>query len=171
MFGLFEKWVETIARNVFWKDIRVVSFPQQWNTSPSIRVKLDEGAVLPVRAHGTDAGADLFSMENFTVPAHGSAVTSTGVHVELPKGTVGMVKSKSGLNVKACIECEGVIDEGYTGPIMLRIYNHGEYDYSFKAGDKLTQLVVMPVIYPSYVEVDEIDGGERGSSGFGSTGK
>ena len=171
MLGWFEKWVETIARNVFWRDIRVVSVPKQWDQFPPIKVKLDDGAYLPVRAHETDAGADLFSMEDFTVPAHGSAETNTGVHVELPKNTVGMVKSKSGLNIKACVACEGVVDEGYTGAIRLRLYNHGDYDYHFKVGDKLTQLVVMPVIYPAYVESEEIDGGARGDAGFGSTGK
>jgi dUTP pyrophosphatase len=81
-----------------------------------------------------------------------------------------MVKSKSGLNIRACINVEGVIDEGYTGSIKLRVYNHGDFDYSFSAGDKVTQLVVMPVIYPTYHAVATINGGERGDNGFGSTG-
>lgn len=168
----FEKYVEGIV----WRYLQVVrpallddATPQPW--FPTVRVTIDEGAKLPVRAHGTDAGADLCCMEGFTVPPHDSIEIDTGVHVQLPHGTVGMVKSKSGLNIKACINVEGVIDEGYTGSIRLRVYNHGDYPKEFKAGDKVTQLVVMPVAYPVYVEVDEIEGGERGDSGLGSTGK
>ena len=171
MFSKLEKWVEKIARKVFWQDIQAVRFTSQWDSHPTIGVVLDEGAKLPVRAHATDAGADLFCKHDFIVPAHDSVTIDTGVHVQLPKGTVGMVKSKSGLNVRSCITCEGVIDEGYSGAIRLRVYNHGDYDYAFRAGDKVTQLVVVPVIYPSYVEVVEIAGGDRGDAGFGSTGR
>lgn len=170
MFASLKKWVEGVAREVFWKDIQSVRYVSQWETHPTIATVLDEGAKLPDRAHDTDAGADLCCMEDFIVPAHDSAEIDTGVHVQLPKGTVGMVKSKSGLNIKACINVEGVIDEGYSGSIRLRIYNHGEYPREFKAGDKVTQLVVMPVVYPAYVEVAEIVGGERGENGLGSTG-
>lgn len=166
----FEEYVE----GVVWRCINIIQParaepPSPW--LPTVSVTLDEGAKLPVRAHATDAGADLCCMEGFTVPAHSSVDIDTGVHVQLPRGTVGMVKSKSGLNIKACINVEGVIDEGYTGSIRLRVYNHGDYPKEFKAGDKVTQLVVMPVAYPTYVEVDEISGGERGDSGLGSTGK
>lgn len=135
-----------------------------------IRVKLDEGAYLPTRAHDTDAGADIRTPRSFVVPPHGSAVVDTGVHVELPGGTVGMLKSKSGLNVKRGIVSEGVIDEGYTGPIVVKLYNHGDRPMSFGAGDKVTQLVLLPVLYPTYVVVGDIEGGERGDAGFGSTG-
>lgn len=171
MFAVLEKWVEQIARNVFWKDIQSVRFSSQWESNPTIGVVLDEGAKMPLRAHCTDAGADLFCISDFIVPSHDSVTIDTGVHVQLPKGTVGMVKSKSGLNVNSCIACEGVIDEGYSGSIKLRVYNHGDYDYAFAAGDKVTQLVVLPVLYPTYVEVGEIAGGERGNAGFGSTGR
>ena len=101
----------------------------------------------------------------------GSAVIHTGVHVQLPPNTVGMLKSKSGLHVRSGITSEGVIDEGYTGEIVVRLENYGDYSYIFERGDKITQLVVMPVAYPTFVEVDEIGGGERGDDGFGSTGR
>ena len=135
-----------------------------------IRVKLDDGAFLPVRAHGTDAGADLRAPREVVLPAGGCAVIDTGVHVELPKGTVGLLKSKSGLNVRYGIVGEGVIDEGYTGPIVVKLYNSGKYAHVFERGDKVIQLLVMPVCYPTFVEADEIGGGERGDDGFGSTG-
>lgn len=138
---------------------------------PTINVKLDKGAFLPTRAHDTDAGADLRTPIAFTVPAHGSAIVHTGVHIETPHECVTLIKSKSGLNVMRGITCEGVIDEGYDGEIVVKLYNHSDSDTEFAAGDKITQILVMPVLYPSYVEVEKIERGERGSNGFGSTGR
>lgn len=136
-----------------------------------MRVKLDYGAYLPTRAHATDAGADLRTPIDIEVPANGEAVVDTGVHVELPPNTVGMLKSKSGLNVKWGIVSEGVIDEGYTGSIKVKLYNHGTNTIMFTRGEKITQLVVIPVEYVGFEQVSEIGGGERGESGFGSTGR
>lgn len=135
-----------------------------------LKVKLDEGAVLPHRAHPTDAGADLFAPRDVMVPAKGSAVVDTGVHVELPPNTVGMIKSKSGLNVRDSILSEGVVDEGYTGSVVVKLYNHGDRPVMLAKGSKVSQLVVMPVLYPDIVEVEEVGGGPRGDGGFGSTG-
>jgi dUTP pyrophosphatase len=135
----------------------------------NINVKLDEGAYLPDRAHATDAGADLKTPRDVHIPPHGSAVIDTGVHVELPHGYAGFLKSKSGLNVKHGIVSEGVIDEGYTGSIVAKLYNHGGENVHLARGTKVTQLVVMPVEYVGFEQVDEISGGERGDAGFGST--
>lgn len=137
---------------------------------PNVKVQLDDGAYLPERAHRTDAGADIRTPVDFTLPAHGSAIVHTGVHVETPPECVTLIKSKSGLNVNADITAEGVIDEGYDGEIVVKLYNHGDNDRHFMAGDKITQILMMPVCYPLYERVDSIKGGERGSSGFGSTG-
>lgn len=131
---------------------------------------LDEGAIMPVRAHETDAGIDLFSRETTEIMPHHSQVFDTGVHVELPPGTVGMIKSKSGLNVKFGLVSEGVIDEGYTGSVVVKIYNHSDDVYVVNKGDKLTQLVVIPVMYVDLELVDELDKTDRGNNGFGSTG-
>jgi ATP-dependent exoDNAse (exonuclease V) alpha subunit len=75
-------------------------------------------------------------------------VFDTGVHVEIPAGYAGFIKSKSGLNVKKNLQAEGVIDAGYTGPIVVKVYNHGDEDVYICAGDKLTQLVILPVALP-----------------------
>lgn len=136
-----------------------------------MKVKLDPGAYLPERAHDTDAGLDLRTPVAAYIRAGGSTVIDTGVHIQLPAGTVGMLKSKSGLNVKDGIVSEGVIDEGYTGPIKVKLYNHGTESKVFNPGDKVTQLVVLPVQYVSVEQVDELDGGARGDNGFGSTGR
>lgn len=136
-----------------------------------MKIKLDNGAFAPIRAHSTDAGLDLKSPVDITVNAHGSAVIDTGVHVELPEGTVGMLKSKSGLNVNHNITSEGVIDCGYTGSIVAKLYNHGNCDYEVKRGDKITQLVIFKCLFPEIEIVDELSDSDRGTGGFGSTGR
>ena len=136
-----------------------------------MKVVLDRGAFAPERAHGTDAGLDLRSPKDITVPAHGSAVIDTGVHVEIPFSCAGFLKSKSGLNVKHGITSEGVIDTGYTGSIVAKLYNNSSKDYHVKRGDKITQLVVMLIGLPDVELVDSLEETERGENGFGSTGK
>ena len=137
-----------------------------------MKIKLDEGAFAPVRAHTTDAGLDLLAKRSIRVPAHGSAVIGTGVHVQLPKGTAGILISKSGLNVNHDLTSTGLIDEGYTGEIMVKLYNHGEDSYQVKAKDKISQLVVVPVMYVDVELVENLEEtGERGDNGFGSTGR
>lgn len=136
-----------------------------------MRIKLGYGAYKPMRAHRTDAGLDLRSPVDAVVPARGSVCIDTAVCVELPKNTVGMVKSKSGLNVNNGIQCEGVIDVGYTGSIRVKLYNHSNTDYQVKRGDKIAQLVIMPILIPDIVVVAELEETERGANGFGSTGR
>lgn len=136
-----------------------------------MKIKLDKGAFIPVRAHGTDAGADLRSPIDTVVPERGSCVIDTGVHIQLPHGYVGMLKSKSGLNVKHDITSDGVIDEGYTGAIKVKLYNRSEKDYVIERGDKITQLVILPCEYVKFDLVDYLEDSERGGDGFGSTGK
>ena len=147
---------------------------------PTVRFKLDDFVIKqgkrigvdfsPARAHDTDAGADIRTPRAFTLKAHGSAEVTTGVHVELPPGTCGKLVSKSGLNIRHGVLSTGLIDEGYTGSIKVKLYNMGDDDLAFEAGDKITQLVVVPVLYPTYEQAVSIRGGERGDAGFGSTG-
>lgn len=136
-----------------------------------MKIKVDLGGYVPSRAHDTDAGMDLRTPVAVTVPAHGSVVVDTRTHVELPQGCGGLIVSKSGLNVKHGITSAGLVDEGYTGSIRVRLYNHSDDAYTFEPGDKVTQLVVFPVVYVPLEVVDSIDGGERGDDGFGSTGR
>ena len=137
-----------------------------------MKIILDKGAYMPIRGHKDDAGLDLRTPKAFAIMPGGSATINTGVHIEIAPGLVGMLKSKSGLNVKHGITSEGVIDAGYTGSIVAKLYNHGNEPVSFNAGDKITQLVIMPVYIPNeLVVVEEFEKTERGSGGFGSTGK
>ena len=136
-----------------------------------LNVRIDKGACLTQRAHDTDEGLDLRTPVDAYVRAGGSTVIDTGVHIQLPPGTVGMLKSKSGLNVKGGSVSEGVIDEGYTGTILVNLYNHGTEAKQFSRGDKITQLVVLPVLYPRVEQTEDIKGGDWGDGGFGSTGR
>ena len=136
-----------------------------------MKIMLDAGAYMPTRAHEDDAGLDLYAMDSQIVCAKESAVFDTGVHIELPQGTAGFLKSKSGLNVKYGLTSEGVIDSGYTGSIVVKLYNHSGYDYTVRAGDKISQLVILPVCISDFTLVDKLDTTDRGDAGFGSTGR
>ena len=136
-----------------------------------MKIKLDKGARMPVRAHNTDAGLDLHSMEIATIFPGESWTFDTGVHIALEPGTYGKIESKSGLNIKHdVVSCGGVVDEGFTGSIRVKLYNLGHEAYTFYPGDKIAQLVIMPYLAPEMELVEELDETERGSRGFGSTG-
>ncbi len=135
-----------------------------------MKIMLDEGAMITT-AHETDAGFDLYSRTTKAIMPRGSATFDTGVHVELPKGTMGLLFSKSGLNVKHGITSEGIIDEGYTGSICAKLYNNTDDIYVVNDGDKITQLIVVPIMKPEIEVVEELSETARGNNGFGSTGK
>lgn len=136
-----------------------------------MKIMLDDGAYMPTRAHSMDAGLDLYSPVDVMIKPQASAVIDTGVHVELPPGSVGFLKSKSGLNVRHGILGEGVIDAGYIGSIRVKLYNHSGETYKIRRGDKITQLVILPVILPELEQVEMLEDTDRGANGFGSTGR
>lgn len=137
-----------------------------------MNIMLDKGAYMPTRAHKTDAGLDLYAKSDthVIVPVGGSAVFDTGVHVEIPAGWTGLVKSKSGLNVKHGILSDGVVDCGYSGSIVVKLYNHSKEAFSVHGGMKISQLVVVPCMLDELRVVDTFAETERGNNGFGSTG-
>ena len=135
-----------------------------------MKVVLDPGAIMPTRAHTLDAGYDLYSREDAVIFQNSSGKFDTGVHIEIPAGYVGFLKSKSGLNVNNGIQSEGVIDAGYTGSICVKLYNHGSQAVEIKKGQKISQLVLLPIITPDLEQVDTLEDTERGNGGFGSTG-
>lgn len=134
-----------------------------------MKVNLDPGAYVPERAHADDAGLDLRARETKYVYPREHAVFDTGVHVAIPAGYVGLITSKSGLMAKG-ITSRGTIDCGYTGSLKAVLFNHGEESYLVKAGDKITQLVILPCLIEDIELVSALDETERGSGGFGSTG-
>lgn len=136
-----------------------------------MKVILDEGAYMPERAHEADAGYDLKTPEDIYIPERSRAVIDTGVHVQIPVGFAGLIVSKSGLNTKFGVTSTGLIDSGYTGSIKVSLYNHSEAPFSRKAGDKISQLIIIPVATPKLEQVDSFPETERGDGGFGSTGR
>ena len=136
-----------------------------------MNIILDNGAFKPEFAHKTDAGADLRSPVEAVVPAYGSVVIDTGVHVEIPEGYTIFLKSKSGLNVKHNLIGEGVVDSGFSGSIRVKLYNLGDTDYQILRGDKIIQMVILPCGYCEFTQVEKFAETERGTGGFGSTGR
>lgn len=136
-----------------------------------MKIKLDQGAKSPVRIHNHDAGLDLRAMSAASIPPHGNALIHTGVHVQLPHGTCGLLVSRSGLNINADVTSTGLIDEGYTGEIKVKLHNHGNQFINITEGQRISQLIVIPVFYEPVEIVDEIEGGDRGDNGFGSSGE
>lgn len=137
-------------------------------------VKLDEGAKLPSRAHANDAGYDLYSRDEVMLPPHGWHVFDTGVHINLQPGRAGMIKSRSGMNTKHGITAEGVIDASYHGSIRVALYNRSNEYYLVDKGDRIAQLVIVPVYTPELRLLkpnEEFGDSDRGDNGFGSTGK
>ena len=143
---------------------------------------------MPSRAHPWDGGLDLYTPVDVVVPGCsilgwvkafvlggdaevGSATIDTLFHAAIPEGTVGLVKSKSGLNVKYGLTADGVIDSHYTGSIRVKLYNHTRKPYHFMAGDKIAQLVIVPCLLPELELVDSLEETDRGDGGFGSTGR
>ena len=137
----------------------------------SIKIMLDDGAFVPTRAHTNDAGLDLYSPVRKIVRANDWEAIDTGVHIEIPEGYVGMITSKSGLMCKEGITSRGTIDCGYTGSIKAVLFNHSRKDYIVERGQKITQLVIVPIVTPEIELVEELETAERGTGGFGSTGK
>lgn len=136
-----------------------------------MKVKLDPWAKTPIRAHDTDAGLDLCAAFAQTVPPRGSEVFRTGVHVELPPGTCGLLVSRSGLNINYDITSTGLIDETYSGEIKVKLHNHGNKAVIIEEGQRISQLVVLPCRYEPIELVDKLEVKGRGNNGFGSTGK
>ena len=136
-----------------------------------IKVMLDDGAILPTRAHRADAGLDLYTPHDVFINGGCSAAVDTGVHMGIPYGFFGDIRSKSGLLFKHDIFTDGTIDSGYTGSIQVKILNLGTEPYRFKAGDKIAQIVIKRCELPELCKVAMMDDTERGKNGFGSSGK
>ena len=136
-----------------------------------MNIQLDAGAIKPTKAHEEDAGYDLYSPVDVVIKARDNATIDSGVHIELPKGRYGRLASKSGLNVKHNITGEGTIDCGYSGSIVVKLYNHGDEDYYMRSGDKMIQLIIQRYEEVDLTIVDKIQGLSRGDNGFGSSGR
>jgi len=130
--------------------------------------------VVPVYAHPGDAGADLKAAEAFVLTPGARATVPTGVSIALPDGYVAFVVPRSGLAAKhgiTIVNSPGTVDAGYRGEIRVTVLNtDAEQPFSIEVGDRIAQLIIMPVARARFVPVTTLPGSHRGESGFGSTG-
>ena len=136
--------------------------------------RIHPDAVLPAYAHPSDAGMDVRSVADLVIPAGGRALVPTGLVAIIPPMYEIQVRPRSGLALKhgvTVLNTPGTIDSGYRGEIGVILANFGDKDFSVAKGDKVAQLVFVPVVQPEIEETDTIDETDRGAGGFGSTGK
>jgi dUTP pyrophosphatase len=137
--------------------------------------RLDPAAQLPTRAYESDAGYDLYAIEDVMLEPGGRASVGTGIGIELPRRHAGLVLPRSGLAAKHGItlaNAPGLIDEGYRGEVRVLLLNtDGREPFSITAGDRIAQLVIVRVETPEVYEVAELESTERAAGGFGSSGR
>lgn len=142
-----------------------------------IRVKkLNEKAVLPTYGSAMAAGADLYACLDapVTIEPGETAWIPTGLALEVPDGCAGLIYARSSLGVKrglAPANKVGVIDSDYRGEIRVVLLNHGKTTQTVEHGERIAQFLITPVLTPAYLEVEELTDTQRGTGGFGSTGK
>ena len=138
--------------------------------------KLTESAQIPTRANESDAGWDIYSDEDVIINPNTQRLISTGISVEIPHGTVGLIWPRSGLAVKNGVDVfAGVVDSGYRGEVKVCLFNAGSVwstpRVNIAKGDRIAQILFQPIPQFSLVESTELTDTNRGSGGFGSTGK
>lgn len=133
--------------------------------------RLQPEAKLPEFAHPTDAGMDLFSVEDKLVAGGERTLVATGIAMAIPAGQVGLIWDKSGLATKAGLTTlAGVIDSGYRGELLIAILNTSDQPYRIAKGQKIAQLLIQPINHPVITTVETLPTADRGERGFGSTG-
>jgi len=135
--------------------------------------RIHPDAVLPSYAHPSDAGMDVRSVADLTIPPGARALVPTGLVMLLPPMFEAQVRPRSGLALKSgvtVLNTPGTIDSGYRGEVGVILMNLGAEPFHVKKGDKVAQIVIAPVTQPEIVETDSVDETDRGTGGFGSTG-
>ena len=138
--------------------------------------KLNQNAVIPTRGSNQAAGYDLYAcIENpINIPSHSTEKIGTGLAIEVPEGYFGGIFARSGLSTKQGLRpanCVGCCDSDYRGEYIVALHNDTNEDKIINPGERIAQLVVMPYLAINFKEVEELTDTERGSGGFGSTGK
>ena len=141
--------------------------------STNINIKLTRSKALPIYGKPGDAGADLRVMGTITIIPGGTKMFSTGVSVEIPEGHFGMVvpRSSTGKLGLQLINTVGIIDSGYRGEIILGLVNNSTKVVHIHDLHRVCQLVIVPFVKANFIEVSDLSETERGTGGFGSTGK
>ena len=137
--------------------------------------KLNPNATIPTYGTPYSAGCDLYACidAELKIPAHGTVKVPTGLAIELPEGTVGLIYARSGLATKrhlAPANKVGVIDADYRGELIVALHNHSNEDQTIAVNERIAQLVIAPVYQAEFDVVDELSETVRGAGGFGHTG-
>lgn len=141
-----------------------------------VRIRLvRKSSVAPTYQSETAAGADIYAdiEETVTIQPHSTVILPSGFCIEIPAGYVGLVCARSGLSAKrglAPANKVGVIDSDYRGEVCVSLHNHGTEPAEVAPGERIAQLVIVPVLSPSFELSESLSDTERGSGGFGSTG-
>lgn len=133
--------------------------------------KINSEAKLPEKAHQSDAGYDLFALENTSIPPYGQAKISTGIKLAIPENFVGLIWDKSSLAAQGLKTMGGVIDSGYRGEIIIIAKNLTEEFFNITKGQKIAQIIIQEIGTMPLVESKILDGTDRENNGFGSSGK
>lgn len=133
--------------------------------------RLSPQAVLPTRVHDNDAGLDLYCLENQVIQPQSGALMRTGIAMALPERTVGLVTDRSSMAKRGLKTAGGVIDAGYRGEIHIVLWNISSAPIEICQGERIAQLLIIPISTPMPVEVQELNATLRGSKGFGSSGR
>jgi dUTP pyrophosphatase len=142
------------------------NIPNSFPSTINIR-RVAPDATLPTRAHPDDAGLDLYNLEDFRMSPGEGKMIKTGIALAIPQGFVGLVADRSSLAKRGLKTAGGVIDAGYRGEIHIV----SKEVFELKKGERLAQLMIIPIATPAVVEVQELDDTARGAKGFGSSGK
>lgn len=138
--------------------------------------KLSKNAIIPTYGSEYSAGADLYACldSEVVIEAGETYVVKTGIAMEIPEGYAGLIYARSGLATKrglAPANKTGVVDSDYRGEIMVALYNHSKEAQSIAPGERIAQLVITPFLTADFMEAEELTDTQRGSGGFGSTGR
>ena len=141
---------------------------------PILVRRADVEAKLPTKAHEGDAGWDLYSLYDYVINPHETVKVDTGLNFQLPEGTFGAIYARSGLATKQGLRpanCVGICDAGYRNNYIVPLYNDSDEVQTIHKHDRIAQLIIQPFIQTELTEVDTLDETERGSGGFGSSGR
>ena len=171
------QYKKQILENIFnlFIDIFEEAVAQYHNYAINLPIYLEENAQMPTYAHDSDAAADLYALNDITIPAHslGNKVP-TGVHLQLPEGWQARIAPRSSIGSKTPLRMSnsfGIIDTAYTGDVTCMYDNISDSDYTIKAGDRIAQMWIEPVYRFRPFPIDHLKETERNDAGFGSSGK
>lgn len=140
--------------------------------SETLRIlRLSPETTLPTRAHPDDAGLDLYALEDFTIEPQTGKAVRTGIALAIPPGHVGLVADRSSMAKRGFKTAGGIVDAGYRGEVHIILWNLSREALAVRHGERIAQLMVVPIRTPAVEEVTSLEETARGTKGFGSSGK